>query len=51
MKGRKKVPEHKDSMKKNSFLQEITPPPPPSKVKWSAPKYHCYVTSVIPDDD
>ena len=34
----KRIPEHKDSMKKNSFLQEIThPPPPPSKVKWSAP--------------
>ena len=38
----KKIPEHKDSMKKNSFLQEITPPPPPSKVKWSAPK-HWYI--------
>ena len=37
MKDRKKIPEHKDSMKKNSFLQKITPPPP-SKIKWSAPK-------------
>ena len=36
MKDRKKIPEHKDSMKKNSFLQKITPPP--SKIKWSAPK-------------
>ena len=25
----KKVPEHKDFMKKKSFLEEITPPPPP----------------------
>ena len=32
----KKVPERKDSIKKISFPQEITPPPP-SKVKWSAP--------------
>ena len=28
----KKIPEHKDSMKKNSFLQEITPPPPHQKL-------------------
>ena len=27
----KKVPERKDSMKKNSFLQEITPPPFPNQ--------------------
>ena len=25
----KKIPEHKNSMKKNSVLQEITQPPPP----------------------